>query len=613
MSVFRSGATEAVFDSPQHFPAIIETAEAWDQFGTFKRQLASRFQLTEFGSERLQDGSFILFPLEKKDPPKPKRSEFESFLQNHTVLSEFSPKSSELLELIETKKKYADSHDFLKYTRISMLRLVSQMIVLRKEVLKQNEFAGVLNERCIPISEMGDLERSSAKVNLREALDFTVQQALTVLGAQKVYDDLLAHWNEHVPTEEKQTRDSTGAAAFWVAQKEKFIEMTHHLRDWPEFGSTEALMSQPAKDSLLWYGKEALTDTTVKFHERQSAIKTAYHVSFKSQRKHVSLCEEAARESKRTKFEPRPPIPTAPKPTSQPPFPTLSAPRSFFSPGAQPKPKNSKRRFGRPPPRAFKDPIPTESKLSKNLNLPPDPHSFRRSPLSNHQNLLVTQFSSEILSTEASLGPFKAGNVNTDALAELVGIPPFVDEKTICQDAVAEARGHSLPWLHSPPPRSNCFNVRTPDQFTTEEAEAIDKDVTEGLENGTYREVQPSSVATCLARRPVWQQSKFRIIDNARPINIFMDPKECSVTYEDLRWARAVAGPFMSKIDLKKGYRQLRLAESAKPYFCFIWREKLYSFNVMAFGRLCPQSFYEIHESPCPSLAQTRNHLPYIP
>lgn len=354
MSVFRSGASEAVFDPPANFPILIETPEAWDQFGTFKRQLASRFQLTDFGTERLPDGSFILFPLEKKDSLKPKKLEFESFLQNHVVLSEFSPKSAELLGLIETqKKKYADSQDFLKSTRISMMRLVSQMIVLRKEVIKQDEFAGVLNTRCIPISEMGDLERSSSKVNLREALDFIVQQALTVLGAQKVYDDLLAHWNEHVPTEEKQTRDSTGAAAFWVAQKERFIEMTHHLRDWPDFGSADALTSQPAKESLLWYGKEALTDTTVKFQDRQTAIKTAYHASFKSQRKHASLCQEAVRDSKRTKFEPRLAIPVAPKPTSQPSFPTLSAPRSFFSPGAQPKPKNSKRRFGRPPPRPF--------------------------------------------------------------------------------------------------------------------------------------------------------------------------------------------------------------------------------------------------------------------
>lgn len=356
MSAFRAGATEAMFDPPAHFPTIIETAEAWEQFGTFKRQLASRFQLTDFGTERLPDGSFILFPLEKKDLLKPKKPEFESFLQSHVVLSELSPKSAELLELIEThKKKYADSQDFLKFTRLAMMRLVSQMIVLRREVFRQDDLSGALNARCIPISEMGDLERSSAKTTLRESLDFVVQQALTVLGAQKVYDDLLAHWNEFVPTEEKQTRDSTGAAAFWVAQKEKFIEMTHHLRDQPDFGSAELLSSQPAKESLLWYGKEALTDTTVKFQDRQTAIKAAYHASFKLQRKHASLCQEAARDSKRTKFEPRIAIPIAPKPTPPLPNPSSSATRPLFVVGSQakPHPKNSKRRFVRPPPRPF--------------------------------------------------------------------------------------------------------------------------------------------------------------------------------------------------------------------------------------------------------------------
>lgn len=354
MPVFRSGAAEAAFDPPAHFPTIIETAEAWEPFGTFRRQLASRFQVSEFGAEKLPDGSFIIFPLEKKDPLKPKKLEFESFLQSHIVLSAFSPKSAELLQIIETKKKYADSHEFLKHTRISMMRLVSQMIVLRKELLKQEDLAEALNARCIPISEMGDVENPSAKVTLREAIDFLVQQALTVLGAQKVYEDLLAHWNEFVPAEEKQTRDTTGAAPFWLAQKEKFIEMTHHLREWPDFGSADALSAQPPKDSLLWYGKEALTDSTVKFQERQTAIKAGYHASFKLQRKHASLCQEASREAKRSKFEPRAPtfttIPVAPRPSTPSSTPTLSAPRSLFSTGVQakPQPKNFRRRFKAP-------------------------------------------------------------------------------------------------------------------------------------------------------------------------------------------------------------------------------------------------------------------------
>ena len=139
-----------------------------------------------------------------------------------------------------------------------------------------------------------------------------------------------------------------------------------------------------------------------------------------------------------------------------------------------------------------------------------------------------------------------------------------------------------------PPPRATDFALRFPEMFSEEEeVRELDADISEGLRNGTYSEVPPDQVAACLARRPIKQGSKFRIIDNARPVNA-----SCSVSYEDLRWAKAVAGPFMSKIDLKKGYRQLRLSSEAKPYFCFYWREKFYQFNVIAFGDAsAPQAF----------------------
>lgn len=354
MPLFRFGATEAEIALPPQFPDLIEAAEDWDQFASFKRQLASRFQITDFGSEKMSDGSFILFPLEKKQDVKPKKDDFEAFLRSHVVFSELSAKSAELFELMTTqKKKFAESQDFLKYSRIGMMRLISQMIVLRKEVAKQEVFAPILNAQCIPISEMGDLERSAAVVSLRQALDFIVQQGLTVLGAQKFYDDLLAHWNDLVPFEEKQTRDHSGAAPFWAAQKDKFTEMTHHLRDWPEFGATQALTSRPTKDSLLWYGKEALTDSSVKFQERQAAIRTAYHSAFKAQRKHASLCQEAFKETKKVKIDAKPPtpsLPTAPKPPAAL-IPTLSAPRTLFSPGSRSPSKNPRRRpFFRPPP-----------------------------------------------------------------------------------------------------------------------------------------------------------------------------------------------------------------------------------------------------------------------
>ena len=155
-----------------------------------------------------------------------------------------------------------------------------------------------------------------------------------------------------------------------------------------------------------------------------------------------------------------------------------------------------------------------------------------------------------------------------------------------------EGRGNAIPWADGPPQTAGYFSFRTTDLFTAEEAEAMDRDIAEGLQNGTYKLVSEPEVSMCLARRPVQQQGKYRIIDNARPVNIFMDEGQCSVQYEDLRWARSIAAPFLSKIDLRKGYRQLRLSPEARQFFCFCWRDKLYQFQVMAFGDAsAPQGF----------------------
>lgn len=224
--------------------------------------------------------------------------------------------------------------------------------------------------------------------------------------------------------------------------------------------------------------------------------------------------------------------------------------------------------------------------------LPPDPPMYVRATLNPAQQSELSSFVQHFFSLEKSLGDFVAGGVNDGELAALLGSSQFSWEQEIIDAALGEARGHTIPWASGPPRPAQKFAFRTPDMFTPEEAAAIDSDIAEGLRNGTYKLVSEAEVAMCLARRPVSQQGKYRIIDNARPVNLFMDADQCSVQYEDLRWARSVAGPFMSKIDLRKGYRQLRLAPEAKQFFCFCWREKLYQFQVMAFGDAsAPQGF----------------------
>ena len=224
--------------------------------------------------------------------------------------------------------------------------------------------------------------------------------------------------------------------------------------------------------------------------------------------------------------------------------------------------------------------------------LPSDPPLFIRSPLSPAQQSVLSSFVQYFFFLDQNLGDFVAGGVDDGELRALLGSSQFPWEQEIIDAALSEARGHTIPWETEPPPPAQMFAFRTPDLFSPEEAAAIDNDIAEGLKNGTYKLVTEAEVSMCLARRPVFQQGKYRIIDNARPVNLFMDDDKCSVQYEDLRWARSLAGPFMSKIDLRKGYRQLRLAPEAKQFFCFCWREKLYQFQVMAFGDAsAPQGF----------------------
>ena len=224
--------------------------------------------------------------------------------------------------------------------------------------------------------------------------------------------------------------------------------------------------------------------------------------------------------------------------------------------------------------------------------LPSDPPLFDRSPLSPAQQSALSSFVQYFFSIEQNLGDFVAGGVDDGNLRALLGGSQFPREQDIIDAALSEARGHTIPWERGPPPPAQTFAFRTPDLFSPEEAAAIDCDIAEGLKNGTYKLVTEAEVSMCLARRPVFQQGKYRIIDNARPVNLFMDEDQCSVQYEDLRWARSIAGPFMSKIDLRKGYRQLRLSPEAKQFFCFCWRNQLYQFQVMAFGDAsAPQGF----------------------
>ena len=343
-------------DLPEGFPVIIETADAWEGHGSIKRRLGSYFNTTDFGAEKVGDDQYIIFPFDKQAKSKDDSSDtFKQFLESFAVHGELSPKSKELFDLFAQQKlKYADSEAFLKASKLGFLRLTSQLVVLRREILKSQTLATVINTKAIPINAMGDLEASHKTVSLKEAIDFMTQQMLVLMGAQRFYDDLLGFWNDEVSAEEKRARDPAGAAPFWAAQKEKFLEHAHLLTAWPEFGSSH-LSSAPKKDSLLWLGQEALTDSKVKTQERRLSIEKAYHSDFKQHVKHFALCHDLTKTadkpppSKRKRYDDFTALPEAPRPTASM-TPTLSAPRAAFA-MARPLPRPKNRRRPRPGPK----------------------------------------------------------------------------------------------------------------------------------------------------------------------------------------------------------------------------------------------------------------------
>ena len=71
---------------------------------TFMRQLSSRFTITDFGVERLPDGSYILFQLGKPQMEE-KVQDIEKFLAEFSMFSELSPKSAELFQILGDSKK----------------------------------------------------------------------------------------------------------------------------------------------------------------------------------------------------------------------------------------------------------------------------------------------------------------------------------------------------------------------------------------------------------------------------------------------------------------------------------------------------------------------------
>ena len=352
-ATFKSGDKDADFEPPENFPTLIETAADWAPFQQFKRRLASHFSLSTSGPTNSKTArTSSSHSINSKPRKRSSQQDLESFLSSFSVFSELSPKAAELIELVlSPKKKFAESGDFTKVTRLALMKLVGQLVVFRREVLKQEAYSTIINTSSVPLTAMGDLESSSKKVSLKEALDFFVQQALSILGAHRMYEDLLAHWSGQVPAEERQARDQSGAAPFWSAQQDRFLEYTSQLRKWPDFGTADQMKASPAKDSLLWYGIEALTDTRVKFQERQTSIKHAYHTAFKQQRKHASRDSSSP---KRPRFDrPVAALPQAPKPSSAAPKtpPPLMTSRSAFSPGVfRSGPKNRRRGFGSRPP-----------------------------------------------------------------------------------------------------------------------------------------------------------------------------------------------------------------------------------------------------------------------
>lgn len=226
-----------------------------------------------------------------------------------------------------------------------------------------------------------------------------------------------------------------------------------------------------------------------------------------------------------------------------------------------------------------------------------DPSSFLLSPLSGPQISGTSEIIESITRSEEELGPMIAGGIKTPSLIKLLkdffSSTPFA--ASITEGIENKVQPHKLTWKDGEP-RGPFAKLQTrAEELPEDHSEAIEKDLQEGLENGTFSEIDNSEARIVCKVRGEQQESKIRVIHVLCPVNEKLREEACSVSYEDIRAARLFIHPFMSKMDLKQGYRNIPVHHSDRAFLCFSWKGTTYQTNVLPFGLAsAPKAFTDM-------------------
>ncbi len=181
----------------------------------------------------------------------------------------------------------------------------------------------------------------------------------------------------------------------------------------------------------------------------------------------------------------------------------------------------------------------------------------------------------------------------------LESLEEFFKQQQFGKDALAMTKslrdGHRLPWKEGQPSLPFEWKVTDLNALPPAHQVAILADVEEGIQDGSFSQVDSFVPKAICKLRGEEQNEKIRTIHILCSINDKLQEERCSVRYEDIRCARMLIKKFMTKIDLQKGYRNLSVCKDDRTYLAFVVQGKTFVCNVLPFGLAsAPKAFTDL-------------------
>eukprot|EP00775_Hariotina_reticulata_P001887 gene1887-biopygen3371 len=135
-------------------------------------------------------------------------------------------------------------------------------------------------------------------------------------------------------------------------------------------------------------------------------------------------------------------------------------------------------------------------------------------------------------------------------------------------------------------------------QYTEEELKFGDEKVQEMLEAGIVVEISTTNpVASCITlpmkRAPdgSWTDKRFCIDLRAVNSNTVVD--KFGLPLPEVLFRKMAGAKFLTKIDLRSGFWQLRLSEAAQKLVAFWWRGRMYTYTRLPFGHVNATALFQ--------------------